>query len=277
MFYAMWLVALCRLMIPAAIPSPTSVFNVLRLPGSNISAGYTAAAEQPLFAFAGLPEVPAAGTEHNFEHIDNGVQTGIVYRISDLLTPERSLWSAIIMEPVILAWLVGLILSGGLFTVMYIKHINDFTNSVSVRGGFIENWHEAHKLKRKIKIRASSNITTPLTYGILRPVILLPKSIFRKAVNADPDNRDNGDSRDNRDELEYILAHEFVHIRRFDALTKLVAAAALCIHWFNPLVWVMYFLFNRDMEISCDETVVNMFGHRSKKGLCVDFGRRGRA
>ena len=60
--------------------------------------------------------------------------------------------------------------------------------------------------------------------------------------------------------LRYVLEHEFVHIRRFDALWKLLLLAAACAHWFNPLVWVMYVLANRDLELSCDETVVRRFG-----------------
>ncbi len=56
------------------------------------------------------------------------------------------------------------------------------------------------------------------------------------------------------------VEHEYVHIRRLDMLTKLIMIAAVCIHWFNPLVWVMYILFNRDLELSCDETVVCRFG-----------------
>ena len=61
-------------------------------------------------------------------------------------------------------------------------------------------------------------------------------------------------------QLRYVLEHEYVHIRRLDMLTKLIMIAAVCIHWFNPLVWVMYILFNRDLELSCDETVVRRFG-----------------
>ena len=47
-------------------------------------------------------------------------------------------------------------------------------------------------------------------------------------------------------------------------MTKLVLTAALCIHWFNPLVWFMYLLANRDMELSCDEAVVRRFGEENK-------------
>ncbi len=91
-----------------------------------------------------------------------------------------------------------------------------------------------------MEIRQSDRIAALLTYGVLRPVVLIPKQT------------------DWTDEtrLKVILTHEFVHIRRFDTLTKLLLAAALCIHWFNPFVWVMYVLANRDIELSCDETVV---------------------
>ena len=60
--------------------------------------------------------------------------------------------------------------------------------------------------------------------------------------------------------LRYVLEHEFVHIQRFDVLSKLLLIAAICVHWFNPLVWVMYVLANRDLELSCDETVLRRFG-----------------
>lgn len=63
-------------------------------------------------------------------------------------------------------------------------------------------------------------LITPLTYGIFRPVILMPKKTDWENVN----------------QLQYIFLHEYVHIYRFDTITKLVAA----IHWFNPFVWVMY-------------------------------------
>jgi hypothetical protein len=61
-------------------------------------------------------------------------------------------------------------------------------------------------------------------------------------------------------QLEYILTHEFTHIRRFDTAWKWLLAATLCIHWFNPLVWGLYFLANRDIELTCDEAVVRLQG-----------------
>ena len=90
----------------------------------------------------------------------------------------------------------------------------------------------------------AGRISSPLTFGVLRPVILVPKKTDWTDETA----------------LRYVLEHEFVHIQRFDVLSKLLLIAAVCVRWFNPLVWVMYVLANRDLELSCDETVLRRFG-----------------
>ncbi len=82
---------------------------------------------------------------------------------------------------------------------------------------------------------------SPFVMGILRPRIYLPGDFSEK-------------------EQEYIILHEQFHIRRFDHIAKLAAFAALCIHWFNPLVWTAFILFCRDMEMSCDEAVIKKLG-----------------
>ena len=69
--------------------------------------------------------------------------------------------------------------------------------------------------------------------------------------------------------LEYILTHELVHIRRFDTLMKLLFVTTVCVHWFNPLVWAMYVLANRDLELSCDEAVVRTFGETMKSAYAL--------
>ena len=108
-------------------------------------------------------------------------------------------------------------------------------------------------MKRPILVRQSDRISAPLTYGIFRPVILMPKKMDWK----------------NEKQLQYVLSHEYVHICRYDTVTKLVATLALCIHWFNPFVWVMYILFNRDIELACDESVIRQFGEKSKSAYSL--------
>jgi len=69
---------------------------------------------------------------------------------------------------------------------------------------------------------------------------------------------------DDEKQLALILTHEFTHIKRFDTLKKWILAASVCVHWFNPFVWVMYILANRDIELFCDETVIRKYGENTK-------------
>lgn len=86
-------------------------------------------------------------------------------------------------------------------------------------------------------IYLADHIPTPFVLGVLRPRIYLPSGLEEK-------------------EREYILLHEQYHIRRRDYLVKPLAFLALCLHWFNPLVWLAFVLAGRDMEMSCDEAVM---------------------
>lgn len=87
----------------------------------------------------------------------------------------------------------------------------------------------------------ADHIGTPFVLGLFRPKIYLPAAL--------PEG-----------ERGYILLHERHHIRRLDHVVKLLAFLALCVHWFNPLVWLMFVLLGRDMEMSCDEAVMKKLG-----------------
>ena len=62
-----------------------------------------------------------------------------------------------------------------------------------------------------------------------------------------------------------MLCHERVHLQRRDYLFKPAALLICCVHWFNPLVWLAFYLMNMDCEMSCDEKVVKLLGGESKK------------
>ena len=75
--------------------------------------------------------------------------------------------------------------------------------------------------------------------------------------------------RTDEDALRRILTHELIHILRFDAVAKLAFAAVLCVHWFNPLVWVMFVLADRDLELSCDEQVLDALGDEERSAYAL--------
>ena len=218
-FLILWWIALIRLLVPFSIKSVTSIYSLLQSIYSDINPVRTAQTTTFL---------PIHG---NMTEIANGLSEAMVQR-----TESISILSVI--------WLAGLLLCFGFFAVSYIKCYREFRFSLPVENDILEAWKEKHPLKRSLSIRQTETIAAPLSYGVIRPVILMPKNTEWKNIY----------------QLRYVLEHEYVHIRRLDMLTKLIMIAAVCIHWFNPLVWVMYILFNRDLELSCDETVVRRFG-----------------
>ena len=124
-----------------------------------------------------------------------------------------------------------------LLIALYARGLRRFRASAPCEDGFARQWLARHPLRRPLRLRLCAAIDAPLTYGLLRPVILLPA----------------GFDLSDREALDCVLRHELAHVRRFDTLFKAALAVTACLHWFNPLVWVMLALANRDLELACDE------------------------
>ncbi len=92
----------------------------------------------------------------------------------------------------------------------------------------------------RVRFRISDRTASPVTYGIFCQAIVFPKGLYQSTEK----------------EVTFWLRHELVHIRNHDNLKKVIAHGVLCLHWFNPMVWLLYLLLNRDMELLCDEMVV---------------------
>ena len=230
-FLALWIMAIARLLLPFSVPVPVpSPIGIYSPSEENM-----AALETPHFSVteshhpvsgnvsAGQQSTPAVGTPQPVQPVS-----------------AASVWTAI--------WIAGMSVLAGIFLLSYVKSKREFRAALPLQNEHITEWLKGRSLKRKIEIRQLSGITTPMTYGLFRPVILLPQ-------NTDLDNKQ---------QLEYILFHEYVHIRHYDTALKFLATVALCIHWFNPLVWVLYILFNRDIELACDECVIRSFGSEKR-------------
>lgn len=229
-FLALWGIVICRLLIPFSIPSRFSAYTALDVLKSLLEGRTTLSSPVETAAIQNMTNMP--GTEE---------ATGI---------GASAAASVSLIE---IVWLAGMCVCVLLFIVTYIKCHREFRTSLPVENDFVTRWLREHSLRRPVQIRQSDRIEALLTYGVLRPVILFPKKT------------------DWTDEtrLQYVLAHEFTHIRRFDTLAKLVLSAAVCVHWFNPFVWAMYALANRDIELSCDETVVRTFGEAHKSAYAM--------
>ena len=98
----------------------------------------------------------------------------------------------------------------------------------------------------KDNIYLVNGFKTPFVFGIIYPKVYLPDRLLES-------------------EKSYVLLHEQTHIKRLDHIVKLIFFIATCIHWFNPLAWIAFYLMGEDMELSCDEKVVKQMGSSIKK------------
>lgn len=212
-FLALWGLALCRLLIPVSIPSPSSV--------------WTAVERSPLAT--GRAGVLVSQTVETAQTAAGG---------GDLRT---------------LVWAAAALACALVTLGVHLRQRLRVRDSLPAQSALISAWLEENRLRRTVQVRVSDRITSPLTYGLVRPVILLPREL----------NPEDGLR------LPYVLSHELVHIRRFDVAWKALLAAAACIHWFNPLVWLMVVLANRDLELSCDAQVLR----RAGRDVRADYAR----
>ena len=235
----LWMLVLVRLMIPFYMPSQHSVYlfleemlaeNMTQISENNAHSEAQLQGEinvTPMSYFDVVTESDIAVGQGNF-----GISDGFKDVFDDVS----------IMEVITIVWALGAAALAVYFLAAYIIGRRRFAQAVPLENELLclaSEFLENNRIIRNISVRQSDIISSPLTYGIFAPVILIPKSIGANDQKA----------------FRLVLAHEFEHIRRFDALRKLFMAA-LCIHWFNPFVWVMYSLFNRDIELCCDEMVL---------------------
>lgn len=236
-FLVMWGVVILRLMVPYSLPCAFSVYS---LPALECAEEPEKAPDKPIII---KPVIPENGAEN-----ENTAPISPAVREPGTEIPE----TPSVNVPVII-WLAGMILCAGYFTAAYIKSVRVFSQSLPAENYYAKRFREEHRTLRRVSVRVSDRIKAPLTYGILRPVVLLPSKTDWSSS----------------DDLKYVLTHEYVHIRRFDGVYKLALIAALCVHWFDPMVWLMYFLANRDIELSCDEAVVRTLGYKSRSAYAM--------
>lgn len=215
-FPALWAVALLRLLLPVRLASPASAYNLI--PGAAGASGMAGAHQEA--AQAAVSAAAGSGT------------------------PAASGWMP--LWAVYFAVLAALALY---FLVGHLRCRRRYAQALPVNSRAVMDILARRPLRRRVWVGVSDRIDAPLTFGLLRPVILLPRGLEGMEERA----------------LSCILEHELTHVRRLDALYKYLMAAALCAHWFNPLVWLLFALAGRDLELACDAAVIRRSGPGMKR------------
>ena len=224
--YALWAIVLFRLLCPVSVTLPVSVFNLFAGVGTETDVtGQIPPRSEPGNGQAALIEQKSRQQTTKKQSPVNG-QAGS--QVVSEVSQERADdgWKGICTA----VWLVGAVgmIAYGAFDMVRLHR--------KIRGASPD----------RENIYLLDGIASPFVAGVVRPRIYLPYGLSEQ-------------------EREYVLLHEKIHIRRGDPLFRLLAYFALALHWFNPFVWVAFFVSGRDMEMSCDELVLRRMGVKIKR------------
>lgn len=164
--------------------------------------------------------------------------------------PQR--FFSVVIQNLCLAWLV-------MALILLIRKITIYQDFVKyIRAGHAEVSDtaildrlaligEKAGIKRPVELYTNSLITSPLLLGFFRPCIVLPSTDLALI------------------DLDYTLLHELTHYKRRDMFYKWLVQFAICLHWFNPLVYVMGREVGRTCELACDETVIKVLDPQGRR------------
>jgi len=237
--YVLWGVVLFRLLCPFSFDASWGV-----LPEIRAGETYSLANDQIRFSGAAEAAVRAVG-----DAVNGGLG------IQRIRTADHDVVSSHWWEVWILfgkyVWILGL-----LALVIYAVYaLLKLKRQLRISMPLLETtWSDSVVREKKPDVFLVDGLQTAFVLGLLRPNIYLPSDLSSC-------------------EREYILLHERQHIRRLDHIWKLLGFAALCIHWFNPLVWLAFHLAQMDMEMSCDEAVIKKLGEEIRKAYSTSLLR----
>ncbi len=281
-FATLWALVVVRLLVPVWIPSPTSIYNLAVQPRAESSSQQTLQqsnqlADEELTASTQVaePSMPSSAPEETGKEQGAGAlerSAGAAQNASaseETGSPRdagaRSTASEAISAPspeelfglfdsgatlsaIVTVWATGAVGCAGFLAFSYLRLRRELDSSLPVEAPEARRWLDGNRLRvRSIRIRQSDRIGSPLTFGIVRPTIVVPRTFDWAS-----------------DHARHTLAHELTHIRHFDTVFKFLLVAAACIHWFNPFAWAMLVFANRDIELACDEATVHRLGAESR-------------
>lgn len=215
----LWLVVLFRMACPVSLSLPVSLVPQGVADGSAAQFVLTSSRPSPLeIPPVEVPETtPADPTPTATEEESNFTPPDTTNETATVPTPESGTpWTVLFA-----VWLAGTIVGLVWGLVSYLRLRRRVAEAVRVTGNVYE----------------SDQIPSPFVLGIFRPKIYLIPALSPQ-------------------EKHYVLLHERAHIRRGDCMVKPLAYLLLCLHWFNPVLWVAYRLLCLDLETACDQAVL---------------------
>ena len=256
-FVILWALVALRLLMPLAIPVPVNAYSLLSMP--------TQAVAEKVELLFGQADTGSTATPESSQSTASQEEGGGTATVVGLETVrDTSSGGEGLANPMHVVWGAGTIVAAGAFLVAHTRLRKRLAESLPVRDDdaldAFAGLRNQVGVRRRVDLRQSELVGTPLTFGVVRPVVIVPKTC--------PDARGWAGER-----MRFVLAHELCHVRRCDVALKCVLAAAVSLHWFNPLAWVMWVMAARDIELACDEAAVRSLARGPLGQVRAEYAR----
>ncbi len=143
--------------------------------------------------------------------------------------------------------------------VQVTKRNKALRNSVRIEpDSRIEELINSFRLKRQVQIYINDEIKVPITYGVVRPKIIIQSQVL-----------------EDNNLLKYVIIHEMIHIKKFDIVLTHIKNLIACLHWYNPFILVASRYMEDDLELLCDKLVIQRVGDtvKNRKEYCLSMLR----
>lgn len=255
-FPVLWMLVLARFLVPYALSSPLSIKQVPEL-SRPLPAAFT---EDTAVLLEGIPEEAVQDVQIQEEamteitNVPGMASNPATSYTADSFYYVYGRWPLIHNISVVI-YILGVIIT--LSVLLYQKrcYAGKLKNSLLVERNETINTILREMNMGHILVFTNDEIASPLVSGLLAPRIYLPARM------------DFG----NTELLRHILMHETMHIRRRDNWIRLLMLIALCINWFNPLVWIMSKCLSSDLELACDEAVLLQCGEENRQSYAFSL------
>ena len=157
-------------------------------------------------------------------------------------------------------WFVVALILIVVWCMFYISAQKRLKYAVLYKNEVVDRVKKDFGVSRNIGVYTSPNVLSPILIGFIHPRIIIQKQ----------------ETLSEKD-IQYALAHEMVHAKRYDQFIKAIYFFILALHWYNPLVWISFYLLNEDIETSCDQYVLSVYGmeHKSRYAyVLIDYANR---
>lgn len=256
-FVILWALVALRLLTPLAIPAPVNAYSLFSIPAQAVT--------EKVELLFGQADTGGTATPESSQGTVGQEEGGGTATVAGLATVRVASGGGARLEGLMHAvWFVGTAAAAAAFLVAHARLRKRLAESLPVRD---EDALDAFAglrtqvgVRRRVDLRQSELVGTPLTFGVVRPVVIVPKACSEAQGWAG-------------ERMRFVLAHELCHVRRCDVALKCVLAAAVCLHWFNPLAWIMWVLAARDIELACDEAVVRLLAKGSLGQVRAEYAR----